>query len=94
MTPKEEFIEAIIEAGLRLGFSLAHEDTQGGFIVHKLNEEDIAWLRDASDDTVPPSASMCVAGHTNHLDVSGLCTFKAIGWDRECGSREASRHEI
>ncbi len=44
----EEFLKDLIEVYKKHGFSLAHEDTQGGFIVEKFNEENVEWLMQAS----------------------------------------------
>jgi len=30
--------------------SLAHEDSQGGFLFQQYKDENIAWLQDAADD--------------------------------------------
>jgi len=43
----DEFLQAIVEVCRKHGYSLSHEDTQGGFIVEKYNEANIEWLMDA-----------------------------------------------
>lgn len=47
-TKKEkEFIEKIVELSKVMGYSLSHEDEQGGFIIEGYSDENIDWLRHA-----------------------------------------------
>ena len=39
-----EFLKEILEVCKKHGFSLAHEDTQGAFIVENYKDEDSTWL--------------------------------------------------
>lgn len=41
------FLDEIGAVCLRHGFSLAHEDRQGGFIIERFKAENIAWLNEA-----------------------------------------------
>lgn len=47
----EQFIEEIVELSKKYGFSLAHEDTQGAFIVENYSKRNIKWLQHAFDKT-------------------------------------------
>lgn len=42
------FLEEIVQVCKEHGFSLAHEDIQGGFIVETYDEDNIEWLMDAA----------------------------------------------
>lgn len=47
----DAYLEELIEVGRKHGFSLSHEDSQGGFLVKKNDPNLEEWLRDACDDT-------------------------------------------
>jgi len=50
LSPKAKaFIEAIVSLESQYGLTLGHEDHEGAFVVHDFNEENVEWLRDASD---------------------------------------------
>ena len=40
----EDFLHDLINLCYQHGLSLAHEDTQGGFLIHDYNEKDTRWL--------------------------------------------------
>ena len=47
-TRAQAFIEGIVRLARQYNVSLGHEDTQGGFIVHDVAQENLfIWLRDA-----------------------------------------------
>jgi hypothetical protein len=46
-TLKKEFIEDIIKLYEKYNLSIAHEDTQGAFIITGYSEENVKWMRDA-----------------------------------------------
>jgi len=50
-TKVDEFLDAVIELYQSHGYSIAHEDRHGGFVVEKCTDANIAWLRDAADNT-------------------------------------------
>ena len=50
------FLAELLDLGRKHGLSLAHEDTQGAFEVHDLDQELIDWLLDASDKTTDGEA--------------------------------------
>jgi hypothetical protein len=45
------FIAEIVNICRKYNFSIAHEDTQGGFIIEKWNPENIEWFGAAFDKT-------------------------------------------
>jgi hypothetical protein len=47
------FLNRIREVCRNLGFSLAHEDFHGAFIIEDYDEQNIKWLFSASDQTTP-----------------------------------------
>lgn len=47
MTKKESFLIAIDSVYRFYGLSLAHEDSQGGFIIDKYKEYNVRWLSEA-----------------------------------------------
>ena len=51
-----EFLQAIQELSLKYGLCLGHEDTQGGFEVHRIDNDYLDWLGHAADvtDEKPP----------------------------------------
>lgn len=42
---KEKFINDIVKVYEKHGLSLAHEDSQGAFIIQEYKEDNIGWLR-------------------------------------------------
>lgn len=52
------FIEEIIAVCKKHGMSISHEDGHGAFVIeNEDNERNFDWLRDASDNTAPPSST-------------------------------------
>lgn len=49
INPKvDDFLEEIKTVCKKHGFSIAHEDVQGGFIIENYNSGNIHWLMEAS----------------------------------------------
>src|ERR1035437_6239624 len=72
-----DFMEALVDVCKRHGMSLAHEDTQGGFIIEKYNEKNIEWLKHAMVRVEEkPVSGKCVAKGTEVLMKDG--TFKKV----------------
>ena len=44
----DAFLKEIDEVCQKHGFSLSHEDTQGGFIVEKYHRDFVEWLQQAA----------------------------------------------
>jgi hypothetical protein len=44
------FLDDLVEVYLKHGMSLAHEDSQGAFIVDKFTIENVKWLMEAYDN--------------------------------------------
>ena len=44
----ESFLDEIENVCHKFGYSISHEDGQGGFLIVPLNEARIAWLREAA----------------------------------------------
>ncbi|MDQ7062592.1 MAG: hypothetical protein Q9M43_16325 [Sulfurimonas sp.] len=44
---KEAFLDELISVYNRYGYSLSHEDTQGGFKIDNLSSENIEWLKES-----------------------------------------------
>ena len=44
---REDFLHDLVNLCYRHGLSLAHEDTEGGFLIHEYNDNDIKWLLSA-----------------------------------------------
>jgi hypothetical protein len=49
----DTFINAVCKLCEEKGFSIAHEDTQGAFIIEPWNQYDENWLQDAFVEIVP-----------------------------------------
>jgi hypothetical protein len=47
----ESFLKAIDDVCREHGFSIAHEDSGGGFMIERYSKKRRDWLFDASDDT-------------------------------------------
>lgn len=47
----DAFLREIVDVCKRHKMSLAHEDTQGAFIIHGLRELNLEWLLNATDET-------------------------------------------
>ena len=45
------FLDAIEYVCRQHGYSIAHEDGHGAFVVAPMSEQNIAWLHDANDET-------------------------------------------
>lgn len=43
----KEFIEEIISVCKKHNLSIAHQDTQGAFIIEEYHDENIDWIKDA-----------------------------------------------
>ena len=43
----DAFIEDLVKVCQSHGMSLGHEDSHGAFIVHRMNDENLKWLRAA-----------------------------------------------
>lgn len=43
----DEFLRELEELYRRHGLSLAHEDTHGAFLIEKLSEDNVRWVKDA-----------------------------------------------
>lgn len=50
MDKVDAFLKEIVEVCRKHKMSLAHEDSQGGFIVQNYREDNILWLLAASDE--------------------------------------------
>jgi len=46
---KEKFIDELIKLCKKHGLSLAHEDSQGSFIIEEYSDENIQWVKEALD---------------------------------------------
>jgi len=51
----DAFLMEVFSLGRRYGVCISHEDKKGGFIIKKYNDEDVAWLNQASisEDITP-----------------------------------------
>jgi hypothetical protein len=47
----DEFIDEINEVCKKHDLSISHEDCEGSFVIKKYSDLNIAWLREANDDT-------------------------------------------
>ena len=52
MQNRESFIDDIITVYKRYNLSLSHEDTQGAFKIERLNDENVAWLKEAQYNNI------------------------------------------
>jgi hypothetical protein len=51
-TPEiDAFLEEIVAVCKKHGLSIGHEDTNGGFRIHKYDEAKVRWLREAANAT-------------------------------------------
>jgi hypothetical protein len=49
----DAFLQEVIEVSIKHGFSIAHEDSHGAFIVEAAYKPNFDWLMEASDGTEP-----------------------------------------
>ena len=47
----DAFLCEIVDVCKRFKMSIAHEDTQGAFLIHGLRENNLEWLLGATDET-------------------------------------------
>ena len=47
----DAFLAEVIEVSKKHGLSIGHEDSHGGFLVHKFSQGNADWLMAADDET-------------------------------------------
>ncbi|MDP1722768.1 MAG: hypothetical protein Q8L37_06185 [Candidatus Gottesmanbacteria bacterium] len=47
----DAFLTEVIEVCKKHGLSIGHEDSHGGFLVHKFSKDNADWLMNADDET-------------------------------------------
>lgn len=47
----DAFLAEVIEISRKHGLSIGHEDSHGGFLVHKFSQDNADWLMAAGDET-------------------------------------------
>lgn len=48
----DNFLVEIFKVCEKHGYSIAHEDVKGGFLITKYNDYDVKWLNDAMIDII------------------------------------------
>jgi hypothetical protein len=49
MNAEEQFVSDLIAVYIKHGMSLAHEDSQGAFIIEPYSEYNVKWLKETLD---------------------------------------------